>query len=111
MKIFKIIYRNNSIELVNGYPSEYYDVNGKICFKVKVFEIEYEQNLKAWSEKAIHNFFDNEKFSELVSIIYVEDFANIFNKLVPDDRVIFEGYPVEVNKKFLHYSFLLKKVH
>ena len=87
MKIFKVIIKTETLELVNGYPSEYYDVDGKVCFKVKIFEEITEYKVKG-SEEAVRNRL---KKSNIVSIEYLEDSYNIWDKAAPDDYVSFLG--------------------
>jgi len=87
MKVFKVIVKNEKTELANGYPSDFYDVDGKICFKVKLFEEISEYKIKG-SEEAIRNHL---KDSNIVSVEYLEDFNTVWDKAAPEDYISWIG--------------------
>lgn len=99
MKIFKVLDTIESAKLANGYPGEYYDVDGKICFKVKVFEEVNEYIVKAWSEEAIIK-----RFGRKVEIEFLEDDHNVFNKAAPQDYINFISNSKTISRIFLRFE-------
>ena len=97
MKIFKVIDTIKVNELVD-YPSKYYDVDGKLCYKVKVFEETIEYKVKAFNEDHIR-----EKVERELEITFIENFENQFSKIAPNDYVKFERSKT-INKKFIGFE-------